>query len=105
MRLVAQTMGPQLAAAFCCSPAGSSTSARMCTSCSSTLASLRTRVGTGVCSMPTRLHGPKARHFVAGAEPSSCLPQPAGNVARTCAATNVGLHLVGPLGFELDSKK
>ena len=29
----------------------------------------------------------------------------AGNVARTCAAVNVGLHLVGPLGFELDSKK
>ncbi|PRW56467.1 S-adenosyl-L-methionine dependent tRNA rRNA methyltransferase [Chlorella sorokiniana] len=34
-----------------------------------------------------------------------CIPQNAGNVARTCAATNVGLHLVGPLGFELDSKK
>lgn len=33
------------------------------------------------------------------------IPQNAGNVARTCAAVNVGLHLVGPMGFELDSKK
>eukprot|EP00879_Flechtneria_rotunda_P007811 GHRR01008186.1.p1 GENE.GHRR01008186.1~~GHRR01008186.1.p1 ORF type:complete len:254 (+),score=83.31 GHRR01008186.1:1402-2163(+) len=33
------------------------------------------------------------------------IPQNTGNVARTCAATNVALHLVGPLGFELDDKK
>ncbi|KAI3429592.1 hypothetical protein D9Q98_005678 [Chlorella vulgaris] len=33
------------------------------------------------------------------------IPQNAGNVSRTCAAVNVGLHLVGPCGFELDSKK
>ena len=33
------------------------------------------------------------------------IPQNAGNVARTCAAVNVGLHLIEPLGFELDSKK
>ncbi|KAL4447436.1 hypothetical protein ABPG75_004655 [Micractinium tetrahymenae] len=33
------------------------------------------------------------------------IPQNAGNVARTCAAVNVGLHLVAPLGFELDSAK
>lgn len=33
------------------------------------------------------------------------IPQNSGNIARTCAATNVPLHLVGPLGFELDSKK
>lgn len=33
------------------------------------------------------------------------IPQNAGNVARTCAATAVALHLVGPLGFEIDSKK
>lgn len=33
------------------------------------------------------------------------IPQNAGNVSRTCAATAVSLHLVGPLGFELDSKK
>jgi len=33
------------------------------------------------------------------------IPQNAGNVARTCAATSVALHLVGPLGFELDSAK
>jgi hypothetical protein len=33
------------------------------------------------------------------------IPQNAGNVSRTCAATSVALHLVGPLGFEIDSKK
>ena len=29
----------------------------------------------------------------------------AGTIARTCAATGVGLHLVGPLGYELDDRK
>ena len=29
----------------------------------------------------------------------------AGTIARTCAATGVGLHLVGPLGFEIDSSR
>jgi tRNA(Leu) C34 or U34 (ribose-2'-O)-methylase TrmL len=29
----------------------------------------------------------------------------AGNAARTCAATRVPMHLVEPLGFELDSGK
>lgn len=33
------------------------------------------------------------------------IPQNTGNVARTCAATNIALHLVGPLGFEIDDKK
>ena len=33
------------------------------------------------------------------------IPQNAGNVSRTCAATSVALHLVGPLGFDIDSKK
>lgn len=33
------------------------------------------------------------------------IPQNAGNVARTCAATSIALHLVGPLGFELDNTK
>jgi hypothetical protein len=33
------------------------------------------------------------------------IPQNTGNAARTCAATAVALHLVGPLGFELDSAK
>jgi tRNA (cytidine/uridine-2'-O-)-methyltransferase len=33
------------------------------------------------------------------------IPQNAGNVARTCAATRVALHLVEPLGFDLDDKK
>ena len=29
------------------------------------------------------------------------IPPNTGNIARTCAATNTELHLVGPLGFEL----
>ncbi|GIL57107.1 hypothetical protein Vafri_12385 [Volvox africanus] len=33
------------------------------------------------------------------------IPQNTGNVARTCAATAAPLHLVGPLGFELDNRK
>jgi len=33
------------------------------------------------------------------------IPQNTGNIARTCAATGAQLHLVGPLGFELDDKK
>ena len=33
------------------------------------------------------------------------IPQNTGNIARSCAATNVALHLVQPLGFELDDKK
>ena len=32
------------------------------------------------------------------------IPQNAGNVARTCAATGCALHLVRPLGFELSDK-
>ena len=28
-----------------------------------------------------------------------------GSIARTCAATSVGLHLVGPLGYQLDSAR
>lgn len=33
------------------------------------------------------------------------IPQNCGNVARTCAASKVALHLVGPMGFELDDTK
>lgn len=33
------------------------------------------------------------------------IPQNTGNVARTCAATSVALHLVGPTGFKLDDAK
>ncbi|KAG2429102.1 hypothetical protein HYH02_014140 [Chlamydomonas schloesseri] len=33
------------------------------------------------------------------------IPQNTGNVARSCAATGTPLHLVAPLGFELDDKK
>lgn len=33
------------------------------------------------------------------------IPQNTGNIARTCAATNARLHLVKPMGFEIDDKK
>ena len=33
------------------------------------------------------------------------IPQNTGNIARTCAATGAALHLVRPLGFEIDDRK
>ncbi len=32
------------------------------------------------------------------------IPQNTGSISRTCAATDTPLHLVGPLGFEIDEK-
>ena len=32
------------------------------------------------------------------------IPQNTGNIMRTCAATNMKLHLIEPLGFKLDTK-
>jgi len=32
------------------------------------------------------------------------IPQNTGNIVRTCAATNIKLHLVEPLGFSIDDK-
>ncbi len=32
------------------------------------------------------------------------IPQNTGNIARLCAATGTPLHLVGPLGFQIDDK-
>lgn len=32
------------------------------------------------------------------------IPQNTGNIARTCAATGVSLHLIKPLGFSIDDK-
>jgi len=32
------------------------------------------------------------------------IPQNTGNIARTCAATDTELHLVGPLGFEISDR-
>ena len=33
------------------------------------------------------------------------IPQNMGNVARTCAATGAKLHIIKPMGFEIDDKK
>ena len=33
------------------------------------------------------------------------IPQNTGNIARTCAATGASLHLIRPMGFEVDDKK
>jgi len=32
------------------------------------------------------------------------IPPNTGNIARTCVATNVSLHLIHPLGFDIDAK-
>ena len=33
------------------------------------------------------------------------IPQNTGNIARTCAATGSSLHIIKPMGFELDDRK
>ena len=33
------------------------------------------------------------------------IPQNTGNIARTCAATGASLHLIKPMGFEIDDQK
>ncbi len=33
------------------------------------------------------------------------IPQNAGNIARTCAATGARLHIIRPMGFTIDDKK
>ena len=33
------------------------------------------------------------------------IPQNTGNIARTCAATGISLHIVRPMGFEIDDRK
>ena len=46
----------------------------------------------------------KMRHInIVLCEPE--IPQNTGNIARTCAATGASLHLIRPLGFEIDNAK
>ncbi len=33
------------------------------------------------------------------------IPQNTGNIARTCAATGAALHIIHPMGFEIDDRK
>lgn len=33
------------------------------------------------------------------------IPQNTGNIARTCAATGTALHIIKPMGFEIDDRK
>ena len=33
------------------------------------------------------------------------IPQNTGNIARTCASTGARLHIIKPMGFEIDDKK
>ncbi len=33
------------------------------------------------------------------------IPQNTGNIARTCSVTNARLHIIRPMGFEIDDKK
>ncbi len=48
-----------------------------------------------------RKKGEKMFHIVL-VEPE--IPQNAGNIARTCAATGTALHMIRPLGFEVSDK-
>jgi tRNA (cytidine/uridine-2'-O-)-methyltransferase len=48
--------------------------------------------------------GPFARAMLRVALYRPEIPQNAGNVARTCAATHTPLHLIEPLGFQLSSR-
>ena len=55
-------------------------------------------------STSARLHGVHRTDLaVVLVEPA--IPQNTGSIARSCAAARVGLHLVEPIAFELDSKK
>lgn len=49
-----------------------------------------------------RRNGAKRMFHIVLVEPE--IPQNAGNIARTCAATGCILHLVRPLGFEISDK-
>ena len=51
--------------------------------------------GSFLAKIPAMLH-------VVLLEPE--IPQNTGNIARTCAATGAKLHLIKPLGFDLDDK-
>ena len=33
------------------------------------------------------------------------IPQNTGNIARTCSITGARLHIIKPMGFEIDDKK
>jgi hypothetical protein len=70
-------------------------------SCNYLIAAGPAAVWSCKCSEPGTAHRPDV-HVVL-VEPQ--IPQNTGNIARTCAATNVALHLVGPMAFELDDKK
>ena len=50
-----------------------------------------------------RNHKKMAKINIVLVEPE--IPQNTGNIARTCSATGAALHLVKPMGFELDDKK
>ncbi|MDD5308385.1 MAG: tRNA (cytidine(34)-2'-O)-methyltransferase [Deltaproteobacteria bacterium] len=52
--------------------------------------------------MKLRLKRPTAGFNVVLVEPE--IPQNTGNIGRLCVATSSTLHLVGPLGFEVDEK-
>src|SRR5699024_6255861 len=60
-------------------------------------------MGDRYCRKPTekRRRLEMALHIVF-VEPE--IPPNTGNIARTCAATNMTLHLVKPLGFSIDDK-
>jgi tRNA (cytidine/uridine-2'-O-)-methyltransferase len=54
--------------------------------------------------MPQAAEWSNMRHInIVLCEPE--IPQNTGNIARTCAATGTSLHIIKPMGFEIDDKK
>ncbi|KAF8022297.1 hypothetical protein BT93_G2446 [Corymbia citriodora subsp. variegata] len=51
------------------------------------------------------LQGPSPNKFLQVVLVSPQIPGNTGCIARTCAASAIGLHLVGPLGFQVDDSK
>lgn len=56
----------------------------------------------GAAVKKLRMNRPSPPFHVVLVEPE--IPQNTGNIARLCAATGTLLHLVGPLGFQVDEK-
>lgn len=53
---------------------------------------IRSKAGSNMKKINVVLHEPE-------------IPQNTGNIARTCAATGASLHIIRPMGFEIDDKK
>ncbi|KAK4285524.1 hypothetical protein QN277_002213 [Acacia crassicarpa] len=73
--------------------------------CSLNGAAATNKQGTWPQGIGEALGGPSDSKALQVVLVSPQIPGNTGCIARTCAATAVGLHLVGPLGFQVDDKK